>query len=63
MSWAALNRELRGLLPRFSLPADDPAAYDLEERLVDLVADGGELSRLRARGVEPSPAEDEALRK
>ncbi len=63
MSWAALNQQLRGLLPRFSLPVDEAAAHDLSERLFDIGGEGGALDNLQASGVEPSPAETAALRK
>lgn len=62
MSWGALNRELRELLPRFSLPTDLPAVRELAERLIDLGGQDGQLSRLQASGLEPSRTEAEALR-
>jgi len=63
MSWAALNKRLRGLLPRFRLPVDDPAALDLDAMLHDFSGAGGALSRLQGSGVGPSAAEGKALRK
>ncbi|PRW59886.1 hypothetical protein C2E21_2006 [Chlorella sorokiniana] len=62
ISWAALSEQLRGLLPRFLLPADDPVSLDMADQLMDLGSEGGELPRLQASGLRPSPAEAEALR-
>ena len=62
MSWAALNQQLRELLPRFSLPADDPAALELMQRLLDLGGKGGVLPMLQASRLAPSQADKQALR-
>ncbi len=61
MSWAALNKRLRGLLPRFSLPNDLAAAVELGNSLQDLVKDGGPLARMQRSGLKPSELEAEAL--
>jgi hypothetical protein len=44
------------------LPADDPVSLDMADQLMDLGSEGGELPRLQASGLRPSPAEAEALR-
>lgn len=62
MSWAALNQQLRELLPRFSLPANDPAALELAERLLDLGGEGVVLPSLQASRLASSQAEKQALR-
>ena len=62
MSWAALNRELRELLPRFALPADLDAAQELAKRVNGLAGRRGALARLQDAGLKPSSAEAEALR-
>jgi hypothetical protein len=62
MSWAALNEQLRALLPRFSLPADSKAADDLSEQLHALGRPNGLLCTLE-REVELPEAEAEALRR
>ena len=61
MSWAALNRELRELLPRFALPADLDAAEALVERLNGLTDHGGALTMVQASGLAPTPTEEDAL--
>ena len=62
MSWAALNRELRELLPRLALPADLGTARELEKRVHGLGGSQGALSRLQDAGLRPSSAEADALR-
>ena len=61
MSWAALNRELRELLPRFTLPADFDAALDLSKCTNARGGPADTLLKLQASGLAPSPAEAEAL--
>ena len=61
MSWAALNRELRELLPRFSLPADWDAVHELADHLNAAEGPDAALFALQASWLEPSPAEAEAL--
>ena len=63
MSWAALNTQLRELLPRFVLPAELDAAQELVKQLMDLGGQGGQLPSLQDAGLEPSSAEAEALRR
>ena len=48
MSWAAVNRELRELLPRFALPAAVAVAQKVSDRLFDLGRQGGQIPRLQA---------------
>ena len=62
MSWTALNQQLRQLLPRFRLPADNPAALELSQQLVDLGGEGGVLPMLQASRLAPSQADKQALR-
>ncbi|KAI7839143.1 hypothetical protein COHA_007146 [Chlorella ohadii] len=62
MSWEALNRQLRRLVLRF-LAADNAATFEeVYSRLFVISGEGGELSRLQASGLQPSPAEAESLR-
>lgn len=62
MSWTALNRQLRELLPRFALPSDSEAAAELADMALHIAKEGAELSRLQASGFAPSEEEKEALR-
>ena len=64
MSWAAVIQQLRGLLPRFALPADNPAYFELDRMMHDFggQAASGAALRLQASGLKPSPAEAKALR-
>ncbi len=62
MSWTAVNQQLRGLLPLFSLPPGHPASHELVKTMHDLDGEGGKIQRLQASGLKPSPDEAAALR-
>lgn len=62
MSWEALNRQLRGLVLRF-FAADNAATFqEVYSSLFGIGGEGGELSRLKASGLQASTAEAESLR-